>query len=176
MPADAAAPKPAPTLAQLTAARQERDAAIAQRDAALDQVRQLRDDLAYGRAAAPSQTSAADAARLTQLQRDRDTLRYVAGPKKLLMANKVIESHLYLLPPPSDLLPLNVGQIVWRSPSTGSAAYGMNKVKDLLVIPSSVWEGSDYRYTITGTTVKFTILKPESFRAFARYFVILLNN
>ena len=143
MPADAAAPKPAPTLAQLTAARQERDAAIAQRDAALDQVRQLRDDLAYGRAAAPSQTSAADAARLTQLQRDRDTLRYVAGPKKLLMANKVIESHLYLLPPPSDLLPLNVGQT--SEITLDGQAYGMNKVKDLLVIPSSVWEGSDYR-------------------------------
>jgi len=174
MPADGAAATPAPTLAQLTAARQERDAAIAQRDAALDQVRQLRDDLAYGRAAAPSPTSAADAARLTQLQRDRDTLRYVAGPKKLLMANKVIESHLYLLPPPSDLVPLNVGQT--SEITLDGQTYGMNKVKDLLVIPSSVWEGSDYRYTITGTTVKFTILKPESFRAFARYFVILLNN
>jgi hypothetical protein len=174
MTADDVPPKPAPTIAQLAAARQERDAAIAQRDAAIDQVRQLRDDLAHGRAAAPSPTSAADAARLTQLLRDRDTLHYVAGPKKLLMANKVLESHLYLLPPPSDLVPLNVGQT--SEITLDGQAYGMNKVKDLLVIPSSVWEGSDYRYTITGTTVKFTILKPESFRAFARYFVILLNN
>ena len=173
-PADEAVSNPAPTLAQLAAARQERDAAIAQRDAALDQVRQLRDDLAHGRAAAPSPTSAADAARLTQLLRDRDTLHYVAGPRKFLMANKVLESHLYLLPPPSDLVLLNVGQT--SEITLDGQTYGMNKIKDLQVIPSSVWEGNDYRYTITGTTVKFTILKPESFRAFARYFVILLNN
>ncbi len=171
---DNAPPRPEPTLAQLTAARQERDAAIAQRDSALDQVRQLRDDLAHGRSAAPTPTSAVDALRLTQLQRDRDTLHYVAGPRKLLLANKVIESHLYLLPPPSDLVSLNLGQTTEITLSGDS--YGMNKIRDLQVIPSSVWEGTDYRYTITGTTVKFTILKADAFRSFAKYFVILLNN
>jgi hypothetical protein len=167
-------PNSGPTLAQLTAARLERDAAIEQRDAANEQVRQLREDLARGRTTAPPTISATDGARLAQLQRERDTLRYVAGSKKLLMAQKVIESHLYLLPPPPDPVVINVSQTT--EITLEATAFGLKKIKDVQVIPSSVWEDTDFKVTITGTTAKFTILKPESFRTFAKYFVILVND
>jgi hypothetical protein len=184
-PAGSAAVQPAtgpgsgPAL--LAAARKERDAAIAQRDAALDQVKQLNSDLTHARAAAApatpapaaSPTSASDAARLAQLQKDHDTVRYVAGSRKQLLADKVIESHLYLLPPPASLTQISLSQTT--EITLDAKSYGLNSVKNVVVIPSSVWENTDYKISNSGSSVTFTILRPDAFRTFARYFVLMLE-
>ena len=180
-PAEAATPVPAgPTPAQLAGMRRERDAAITQRDAALDQVRQLRDDLAHARAAssapAPVATPApspADVAKTAQLQKEHDTVRYVIGSRKQLTNDKVIESHLYLLPPPPTVTSVNLSQTT--EISFDAKSYGVNNPKAVVVIPSSVWEDTDYRFSIAGSTVKFTILRPDAFRNFARYFVLMIE-
>jgi hypothetical protein len=187
--APAATPAPAPTAteaapvtsgitpAQLAAARKERDAAVSQRDAALDQVKQLKDDLARAKAApavvTPAPPSGADAAKTSQLQKEHDTLRFVVGSRKQLLNHKVIESHLYLLPPPSTVTSINLTQST--EISFDAKTYGVNNPKDVVVIPSSVWENTDYRFAISGSTVKFTILRPDSFRTFAKYFVLMLE-
>jgi hypothetical protein len=158
--------------------RKERDAAIAQRDAALNQVKQLNDDLTHARAAAAAPAPVAvpppaDAAKTTQLQKEHDTVRFVIGSRKQLINDKVIESHLYLLPPPSTVTSINLSQTT--EISFDSKSYGVNNPKDIVVIPSSVWDNTDYRFTIAGSTVKFTILRPDAFRNFARYFVLMLE-
>lgn len=165
--------------ALLAAARKERDAAIVQRDAALEQVKQLHNDLARATAAAAppapviAPTSPADAARLTQLQKERDTVRFIAGSRKQLLADKVIESHLYLLPPPANVTQINLSQTT--EITLDAKTYGMNSVKDLVVIPSSVWENTDYKISNSGSSVTFTILRPDAFRSFARYFVLMIE-
>jgi hypothetical protein len=168
--------------ALLAAARKERDAAIAQRDAALEQVKQLNNDLTHARAAAApatpapavSSTSSADAARLAQLQKEHDTVRYVVGSRKQLLADKVIESHLYLLPPPANLTQISLSQTT--EITLDAKSYGLNSVKNVVVMPSSVWENTDYKISNSGgSTVTFTILRPDAFRTFARYFVLMLE-
>jgi hypothetical protein len=166
--------------ALLAAARKERDAAIAQRDAALEQIKQLNSDLTHARAAASAApapvvapVASADTARLTQLQKEHDTVRYVAGSRKQLLADKVIESHLYLLPPPANLTQITLSQTT--EITLDAKSYGLNNVKDVVVIPSSVWENTDYKISNTGSTVTFTILRPDAFRTFARYFVLMLE-
>lgn len=166
--------------ALLAAARKDRDAAIVQRDAALAQVKQLHDDLARATAAAAAApapvvapTSPADAARLTQLQKEHDTVRFVAGSRKQLLADRVIESHLYLLPPPANVTQISLSQTT--EITLDAKTYGMNSVKDLVVIPSSVWENTDYKISNTGSSVTFTILRPDAFRSFARYFVLMIE-
>jgi hypothetical protein len=167
--------------ALLAAARKDRDAAIAQRDAALEQIKQLNSDLTHARAAAASATpapavsptSASDAARLAQLQKEHDTIRYVVGSRKQLLADKVIESHLYLLPPPANLTQISLSQTT--EITLDAKAYGMNNIKNVVVMPSSVWENTDYKISNAGSTVTFTILRPDAFRTFARYFVIMLE-
>ena len=158
--------------ALLAAARKERDAA-------LEQVKQLHNDLARATAAAAppapviAPTSPADAARLTQLQKERDTVRFIAGSRKQLLADKVIESHLYLLPPPANVTQINLSQTT--EITLDAKTYGMNSVKDLVVIPSSVWENTDYKISNSGSSVTFTILRPDAFRSFARYFVLMIE-
>jgi hypothetical protein len=167
--------------ALLAAARKERDAAIAQRDAALEQIKQLNSDLTRARAAAAPATpapavspaSASDATRLAQLQKDHDTVRYVVGSRKQLLADKVIESHLYLLPPPANLTQISLSQTT--EITLDAKAYGVNNVKNVVVMPSSVWENTDYKISTSGSTVTFTILRPDAFRSFARYFVIMIE-
>jgi hypothetical protein len=182
-PAPAAVPATGPGSgpALLATARKERDAAISQRDAALDQVRQLRDELTRVRAtaaatpapAAPAPTSP-DTAKLAQLQKEHDTVRYIVGSKKQLINDKVIESHLYLLPPPAaSLSSITLSQTT--DISFDGKSYGLNNVKNVVLIPSSVWEGTDYKTTISGATVKVTILRPDAFRTLARYFVLMLE-
>jgi hypothetical protein len=166
--------------ALLAAAKKERDAAIVQRDAALEQVKQLNSDLTRARAAAAATpapavapTGAADAARLAQLQKEHDTIRYVVGSRKQLLADKVIESHLYLLPPPANLTQINLSQTT--EIAIDAKSYGMNSVKNVVVMPSSVWENTDYKISNSGSTVTFTILRPDAFRTFARYIVLMLE-
>jgi len=166
--------------ALLAAARKERDAAVAQRDAALDQIKQLNSDLARARAAAAATpapavapVASADTARLAQLQKEHDTVRYVIGSRKQLLADKVIESHLYLLPPPANLTQISLSQTT--EITIDPKAYGMNSVKDVVVMPSSVWENTDYKISNSGSSVTFTILRPDAFRTFARYFVLMLE-
>ncbi len=166
--------------ALLAAARKERDAAVVQRDAALEQVKQLHDDLARATAAAaaaavPAATpvSPADAARLTQLQKEHDTVRFVAGTRKQLLADRIIESHLYLLPPPANVTQISLSQTT--EINLDAKTYGMTSVKDLVVIPSSVWENTDYKISNNGSSITFTILRPDAFRSFARYFVLMIE-
>jgi len=166
--------------ALLATARKERDAALAQRDAALAQIKQLNSDLALAKAAATATpapaappVASADTARLAQLQKEHDTVRYVVGSRKQLLADKVIESHLYLLPPPANLTQISLSQTT--EITLDAKSYGMNSVKDVVVMPSSVWENTDYKISNSGSTITFTILRPDSFRTFARYFVLMLE-
>lgn len=179
---DAPATGPGSGPALLAAARKERDAAVVQRDAALAQVKQLQDDLNRARAAAAAAAATPavpaapppDTARLAQLQKDHDTVQYIVGSRKQLIADKIIESHLYMLPPPAgNLTAVNLSQAT--DISFDAKVYGINNVKSVVVIPSSIWENTDYKTTISGSQVKFTILRPDAFRAFARYFVLMVE-
>jgi len=176
--ADTSTSGPGSGPALLAATRKERDAAIVQRDAALAEIKQLQSDLARARASAPAPVvpaaPPADTARVTQLQKDHDTLRFIVGSRKQLQADKVIESHLYLLPPPAaGLTPISLADTT--EIAFDGKTYGMNNVKDVVVIPSSVWENTDYKYTVSGSAVRFTILKPDAFRTFAKYFVLMIE-
>jgi hypothetical protein len=179
--ADTSTSGPGSGPALLAATRKERDAAVVQRDAALAEVKQLQSDLARVRAGGGSPSAPvvpaappADSSRVTQLQKDHDTLRFIVGSKKQLIADKVIESHLYLLPPPgAGLTPISLADTT--EIAFDGKTYGMNNVKDVIVIPSSVWENTDYKYVISGSSVKFTILKPDAFRTFAKYFVLMIE-
>lgn len=175
---DAPATGPGSGPALLAAAKKERDAAIVQRDAALAQVKQLQDDLDRARAAAAAPVAPAapppDTAKLAQLQKDHDTVQYIVGSRKQLLADKVIESHLYMLPPPTgNLTTINLAQTT--DISFDAKAYGINDVKEIVVIPSSVWPNTDYKTTISGSQVKFSILRPDAFRTLARYFVLMVQ-
>jgi hypothetical protein len=55
-------------------------------------------------------------------------------------------------------------------------AYGLTRVRDVTVIPSSVWQDVDFKFDLgDGSGATLTLLRPDAFRNFAKYFVIMLD-
>jgi hypothetical protein len=186
----AAAPDPGPSAADASAsaaivaqARRDRDNAITQRDAAVAQVRQLTDQVTSCRntsasaAVAPTPACASAptgdvATRLAQLQKERDTLRYVVGTRRQLQASNVFDINLYLKQPPSSLTTLNLGTTT--EVTIEAKSVGLSRIKDITIIPSSVWQDVDFKFDVgDGSAARITILRPDAFRNFAKYFVIM---
>jgi hypothetical protein len=177
-PADASA-----SAAIVAQARRDRDSAITQRDAALAQVRQLTDQVTSCRntsasaavaptAACASAPSGDTATRLAQLQKERDTLRYVVGTRRQLQASNVFDINLYLKQPPSSLTTLNLGTTT--EVTIEAKSVGLSRIKDITIIPSSVWQDVDFKFDVgDGSAARITILRPDAFRNFAKYFVIM---
>lgn len=157
-------------------AAEERDAAVH----ALEATKADRDDLRNlaGLADRSLQNTQADLRAMTAAaereQARNATLRYVVGSKSELVKGKVIDNGYRLLPlrtegtaflasSPSDLPPID------------PSAYGLRRLNRVTVVPGLVIEGEDYRASNVDGFLSMTILRPDRFAHYAKYFVIVLE-
>jgi hypothetical protein len=164
-----------------------RDSALAERDAALAEGGRLKADLDDTKNIAKATEGALRTAEdegkafMEAAERQRvanDTLRYVIDSKKQLIARKIINKNLTLLPFPQTaaVATLDVGQSDSLSLTIDGSAYGLKKIKKLTVAPGAVSPGLDYRVELSdGPIVRFTILRPEAFKTLAKFFAIVLE-
>jgi hypothetical protein len=154
----------------------ERDAAVQ----ALEVTKADRDDLRnMASAADKSRQDTQSDLKAMQAVSEREhslnsTLRYVVGSKSELVKNQVIDGGYRLLPAKSDgstFMPAGPAPL----PPIDPSAYGLKRVRRVTLVPGLVAEGQDYTVSNTDGFLSVSIVRPERFSQYAKFFVIVLE-